>query len=548
MFTAWDFHRDGSYPADLFRSAADFAGEVLDQCRLKNPGNSPDLGRAREFLTEVRRRVGSWLPSDAPTPRLKTALVPVTPRSPSAFSKMRDLWPGSTPPNILYVLSPFFDQGTVNGPAKAAWELMRQRGGAQMNFCVVAEPMRNSERLMVHAPEALRSALPEDGRDASIHFDRIKMPQGRALHAKSLWLANDDHLLRCVGSSNFTTPGLGLGPHRHWELNVAAWTRLDNREETKAHEDSWPDLEDDELDPDAVAWQPLPPAEDEADPLAPVIPDWCGSAVFSIQNGGQAVLELSFTGQPSGEWSVWNETGTVVLLTSEAWRVNGEATTVQLNWSETRPPSGLVVRSQGVTGDAHWPVEVRSFNDLPPPQELRDLSLEQLLAILTSSLPLHRCLQKMLRQETDEPAPSEISMMLDPLRRFAQDKEKHLLERTRRFSLAMAGMRQRLEAPIPSEEYLQWRLFGPIGITKLAAAILNEAASDGERIFLLGELALELSQVRPCAEPGYLNRARVRDALSEVVAGFEKQVESLLPSADPNLCAYVRSALKKARP
>jgi hypothetical protein len=190
-------------------------------------------------------------------------------------------------------------------------------------------------------------------------------------------------------------------------------------------------------------------------------------------------------------------------------------------------------------------VEVRAFSDLPPPQELRDLTLEQLLEILTSALPLHRCLQKIWRQNSDEAAPSEPAVVLDPLRRFS--RSTHLLERTRRFSLAMTGMRERLESPIPSEEYLQWRLHGPVGVTKVAAAILKEAGSDGEKAFLLGELALELSQVQPKTEPGFLAKKKIQEAIRVIVADFEKQAAPLLMATETGLQDYVRSALKKAR-
>ncbi len=547
VFAVWDFHREGVFPAELFRAATDFAGEVLAHCREKNPGSSPALARSRDFLAEARRRVAAWLPTEDSTPRLRTALVPVIPKSESAFEQLRSLWPGASPPDTLFILSPFFDQGPVNAPTKAAWEILRQRGGAEIVFSVVAEPIRNSERLLVHAPESLHTALPKDGRQASLNFERIKMPDGRALHAKALWLKNDDHLLHCIGSSNFTTAGLGLAPQRNWELNVASWTRMDNRDEVRARKAAWPEVEGENIDVTEVSWEPAPPAEDETDPAAPLLPDWCGSAVFLVLAGGQAILELTFTGCPPTEWTILDQTGTTALLTAEEWRSRGSGAQIQLSWSEARPPTELLVRSPGVVGEAHWPVEVRAFSDLPPPQELRDLSLEQLLAILTSALPLHRCLQKMLRQNSDEASPTEPAAVLDPLKRFAQDKEKHLLERTRRFSLAMAGMRQRLENPIPSEEYLQWRLFGPVGVTKVAAAILKEAGSDGEKAFLLGELALELSQVQPKSEPGFLAKKKIQDAIVELVVDFEKQAAPLLAATETGLQKYVRSAFTKAR-
>ena len=450
VFTTWDFHRDGVLPAELFSSAADFASDALAQCQEMNPGESPAIERSRDFLASARRRVAAWLPAAASTPRLRTALVPLTPKSGSVLDQVRDLWPSGSPPNTLFVLSPFFDQGPVNTPTKTAWETLRKRGGAEIVFSVVAEPIRNSERLLVHAPQSLHSALPDDERQASLSFERIKMPEGRALHAKSLWLKGDTHMLHCIGSSNFTSAGLGLTQLRNWELNVAAWANLDNRDEVRAREAAWPESEPDKIDPDEVSWEAAPSTEDEADPAALLLPDWCGSAIFFLGESGSGVLKVSFGTSLPEQWSVHDANDTEVLLDVAHWRSAGSPHAIDLEWRGSRPPTELVVRADSLSGEARWPVEVRSFADLPPPLELRDLSLEQLLEILTSALPLHRCLQKMWRQSGDDPAASVPSIALDPLRRYARDT--HLLERTRRFSLAMTGMRTRLESPIPSEE------------------------------------------------------------------------------------------------
>jgi hypothetical protein len=328
-------------------------------------------------------------------------------------------------------------------------------------------------------------------------------------------------------------------------LNVASWARLDQKEEYRVRSAAWPEREKEPIDPANVSWEPQSSLEDEQDPKTPQLPNWCGSAVFFVQKAGQAVLELNIVSDPSEEWTVADETGSRSLLTAEEWRSAESPVRIELPWLDVRPPTELVVQIKGQMGDAHWPVEVRTFADLPPPQELRDLSLEQLLEILTSALPLHRCLQNLWRQNSDETSPEKVAIALDPLRRFSRDT--HLLERTRRFSLAMAGMRRRLESPIPSEEYLQWRLHGPVGISKIATAILREAGSDGEKAFLLGELGFELSQIHPKSEVGFLPKKRIQDAIREMVTDFEKQAEPLLAATESSLQEYVRSAFRKAR-
>ena len=545
VYSVWDFHKDGTVPATMFGSAVDYATRLLDHCRARNPSSSPALDRSTGFLASARRKVASWISEETENSRFRSVLVPVSPTDKTLLSQIRNAWPDASPPESLSILSPFFDPGPINAPAKAAWGILRQRGSAQLRFSVVAEPIQASGKLLVHAPASLAKAFPESGPNAEIIFERISSLENRALHAKALWLENADHFLHVIGSSNFTSAGLGIGADKNWELNVAIWSRLDNKDSYRAHVAAWPALDDEYIEIDQVRWEPDASLEDEPDPLAPVLPDWCGSAIFFLRQDGKAALELNFVGSPVLEWSILDEAEQRPLINWTKWREQGEPKAVELPWPDERPPMELLVRQTGQNAEARWPVEVRSFTDLPPPQGLRNLTLDQLLQILTSALPLHRCLQKIWRQNSDEAAPSVPAIVLDPLRRFS--REAHLLERTRRFSLAMAGVRQRFESPIPSEEYLQWRLRGPVGVTKVAAAILNEAASEGEKAFLLGELALELSQIQPKGDAGYLSRRRIREAIAEVVADFEGQAIPLLATTDKELRRYVQGALKKAR-
>ncbi len=549
VFTVWDFHREGRVPAALFGQATEFASEILTHCRSRNPAGSPAVDRSVSFLAEAGRQVARWLPADTPMPRFRSALVALTPRSGSVFEQVQSLWPGGSPAISLHVLSPFFDNGVENLPARAVWSLLRQRGDVGVFYSVAAEPIGASGQLQVHAPSTLRDSQP-DGREGRAHvmFDRIRDLGGRALHAKSLWMQDESRFLHLIGSSNFTAAGLGLsnGGRRNWELNVTSWAKQDEDAECRRRNAAWPRRDDDHpIEPAKDSWQPLPALEDEGEGSLAILPRWCGSAVYFLATGGRAALELNFVGDVPLEWSIHDESGNRILLDHAGWCSAKSPSKIEIAWPESRPPTEILIRMPELPAEVHWPVEVRAFADLPPPQELRDLTLEQLLEILTSALPLHRCLQKLARRESAESDARSPALMLDPLRRFS--RETHLLERTRRFSLAMAGLKRRLERPISSEEFLQWRLYGPIGVAKVAAAILKEAGSDGEKAFLLGELALELSQVQPANEMGCLSRARVREAIGGLIAEFRKQAEPLLAATDPALKGYVEHALETAR-
>jgi len=149
---------------------------------------------------------------------------------------------------------------------------------------------------------------------------------------------------------------------------------------------------------------------------------------------------------------------------------------------------------------------------LPPPDLLRDLSLDRLVEVLASARPLHQIARRWLeRDRAKGGGPPCVASDLDPLRRV--DETGFLLRRTRRLS---EGLRERLERPTPSESVLQWRLDGPIGVNALEAAIRREARSATEADFLIAETALGLARIRPKPGPGCLDPTLVRREILRV--------------------------------
>jgi len=393
VFTVWDFSRDGGWPVELFESARSYAVDVLAHCRSRNPGTSPALDRAEALLKTARARVSAW-PSTSS--RIRSVLVPLSPKTSSVFDQIQDRWPGNSRADTLKVLSPFFDPSEVNHPGLEAWSLLRKRGRKQVHYSVTTEEIDAAGKIQVNAPSSLSDSVPASLDDARLRFDRIKGLDGRPLHAKCLRLEGGGHFLHLVGSSNFTSAGLGLkkGGHQNWELNVVSWAKLDSSGDQKAHDAAWPLLEREPLDPNKVNWQPVDSYEDESDPDVALLPAWCGSAVFYLGEKGESTLELNFAGKPPGHWSIRDESQQTVILDTRTWQASGSRMITKREWKELRPPTELGVRWGESLIEARWPVEVRTFADLPPPLELRDLSLEQLLEILTSALPLHRCLSR----------------------------------------------------------------------------------------------------------------------------------------------------------
>jgi hypothetical protein len=187
-------------------------------------------------------------------------------------------------------------------------------------------------------------------------------------------------------------------------------------------------------------------------------------------------------------------------------------------------------------------VNVLSAEVLPLPADLRSLSLDALIEMLTTSRTFHEALRAWRkRHERDSVEASD--PWLDPHKRV--DTSAFLLQRTRRVAAALNGLRQRLEKPVASEAALHWRLRGPIGVLALAGAIKREAKTDAERAFLLLELCLELRRISPVEAPGCLTRSRLRAAMREVIAELKESIPADAFSADPAMSAYASAVFEE---
>jgi hypothetical protein len=112
-------------------------------------------------------------------------------------------------------------------------------------------------------------------------------------------------------------------------------------------------------------------------------------------------------------------------------------------------------------------------------------------------------------------------------------------------SWALGALRQRFEQPVYSEQSLTWRHRGPVGALAFSHAIGKEARSEAERCFLLTELCLDLSRVRPQVAPGSLSKARVSKALKELIAEVRGHIAPETLADEPSLAAYARMAFEE---
>ena len=151
-----------------------------------------------------------------------------------------------------------------------------------------------------------------------------------------------------------------------------------------------------------------------------------------------------------------------------------------------------------------------------------------------------------LRRRKREKQNGDDGPIVDPHKRV--DTSQFLLQRTRRISWALNALRERLERPVVTLEFLRWRLRGPVGVMALAEALVRESKSNEETAFLISELALELARAKPEAAQGCLAPEKHVAEIREVIG----ELRSLLPEGSlkepENLRRYVDSVFDAVSP
>jgi hypothetical protein len=544
-FGVLDFRRGKGAPRALLREVTQFLRQAVD---LGTPGAeaaAPATGRLKALLDKVDSISDALGVGDDAVRResVATSLVFSGGDYPPVLEQLASIWLASSPPKSAYVLSPFFDPPEAeNRPARELWDRLRKRGEATVSYYLTAEDVPGEEAIFLHAPESIVRAGPSNRPDAATLVCRLTIEDNRPLHAKILELADDRWTLNLVGSSNFTSAGLGLSTAPNIEANLAY--RVDSERDPHAQallEAAFPETEGIPSDVE-VRWKPRVDDGEDSPPEIPLLPPFFLEAVYAWGEKSGGYLTLSLGEGPPPGWRVFAEDVDGNLYDESRWVEGGRPREVSLPWKPLRPPSGLLVAWRGSEAGAWWPVNVRGSADLPPPQDLRDLPLDVLISILSSARPLHRVLADYLRRRADAGLGQAAPAVIDPHKRV--DTSQFLLQRTRRISAALLALRSRLERPVPTAECLAWRLHGPVGVLALAKAVVREAKSDGERGFLLSEIALELGRVKPVEAPGCLSSSLVLEEVRKAIG----ELRALMPDASEdepeNLNAYIKSVFE----
>ena len=110
-----------------------------------------------------------------------------------------------------------------------------------------------------------------------------------------------------------------------------------------------------------------------------------------------------------------------------------------------------------------------------------------------------------------------------------------------------------MERPVATEQALNWRLRGPVGVLAFADAIDREVKSPTEKAFLIAELCLELHWVQSQSEDdNCLPVETVREALRELIGELQPIARASLNAdttlKNETLAKYVDSVFAKVLP
>ena len=89
-----------------------------------------------------------------------------------------------------------------------------------------------------------------------------------------------------------------------------------------------------------------------------------------------------------------------------------------------------------------WPTAIEDVSHLPPPEELASMKLEDLLRVFADNMSMRTILERLAKSSADVPDEKSSSNLpeLDPHKRV--DTSAFMLQRTRRFSYAMEGLKR----------------------------------------------------------------------------------------------------------
>jgi hypothetical protein len=537
---AFDARRGSEVPRAVFDDLLNALAGIVRRA----PGHAHAPGphaRAAEILGRARAALGGVGVPERPrrgTPRM---VVTGSDGTRDALDQLLDVWAGG-PPKRAVIMSPFYDADT--GAARVAARIVEilSKRGAQVE--VVTPLARLEAQTVGRVPRALLEALPSRVSRKLVELRQPDEGEFRRLHGKVVLLESDAWVAALVGSANATVAGLGIGGGGNLEVGLAIGT--------PSGTDAAVLLRDLALCGEAITEDlelaPVTEADELGDLAVPL------GFVQVLADPGPPpclFLELEANRLPA-RWAIATATGEP-LGSARAWTDAGSPATMRIPLPSAELPLLVAVtwsEAGSEMGPVGVPVNVTDPSRLPPPAELRNLPIRDLIRALASSRPLHESLVAALRERA-RATEAGLDEELDPLRRFSPSGQ--LLHRTREMSDALVGLRLRLEAPVVSIDAYRWRVDGPFGPLAIGDGIIEagaHATSPGERRFMLAELALTVSWVDPALPSRYATE--LRNEVASCLAGAVRTLRQRCAELEKDgreahaVSAYVGEAFTRA--
>lgn len=515
------------------------------------PGSPDDpVGqRTLKFLDQVQSHVSTWAAVSKRNSKLNVSLTATLPGGGNGTGSRSSLneclalcRKHGTAPADVWIASPFFDSMAEDGVDEVTAQLCKGMArGVNLAMTFYVPPVNDDddgEYVRLAAPASLKSTAETRVKYLNVAVLPVKDDDHnpRPWHAKMLSLAGSDYVALMIGSSNFTKAGLGVGGAGNAEANLVylAMKEAYGRD-TGSLAACWPELTI--IDPPGDdQWEgPRQDLDDEeAESLKPFVPASFVSAAY--RSGESSVLVLTFDPDALPEdWSVHGGSGSeqVPLFDATTHKSQCSPAKIEVPWPLAYAPGKLQVNWGKES--AFWTVNAIDQSQLPAPQEIESMSFQDLLNILAASDSSAAfrvwARNKEVESTFDEELGSAVPPDLDALRRYRLDET--FLHRVRHQARLLADVKANLERPVWSEQALQWRLTGIIGVQRLIdrmAAALDQPDRDAtETVLNLADLLIMLHEVR-CPKTGLSVRAfnRIyRTFLQEVTARLTRRVHSV---------------------
>lgn len=528
---------------DILTQAISFLRSLL----LFVPGASertPEIQRVEEFLNQIERQVEGWKPNQrsGPVRQRLVFTLPATPEGEGAASSLEQTIEACRgrggSPSEAWVASPFFDSDSDTSRLTASLcKLMARGEKRKLCFCVPEIQDDEATKPRLAAPKALILTPPAYQGSVKIKIlprkDSDKNP--RLWHAKMLALRTEQYSALMIGSSNFTSAGMGVGQIRNTEANLLTIVDRENYiKEVRQLEAVWPDMEE-VADPESAEWLGAQTDKNEEEhAMTSPLPRGFLSATYRAGDERKIVLRLD-AGHLPDSWYIrtpgQDQRG---ILSNLEWETLGRPLIVEIAWTPIQPPEKLLV--QWPDHEAFMPINVEDSRLLPPPAQIEHMSADDMLLILAVADPsaAFRAWSKTQRQSElfDPDLDSAIPIDLDPLRRY--DLHGTFLHRIRRRARILAQLRLNLQRPVWGVQALEWRLRGLIGIEPLAGRLMrefvNSSNTSDEALLTLADFLIVLREVDYQPGDGSLSKKEFekifRDFLKDLTNKLVQQVEA----------------------